>query len=61
MIGNDHLSPLSNHDVAVLRPLSRQFPNIDAAVAEIARLSAELTLPKGTVQAYRGNGLRQGG
>ena len=35
--------------VAALRPLAAQVPNIDAAVAEIARLSAELTLPKGTI------------
>jgi fructose-1,6-bisphosphatase-3 len=34
---------------AMLRHLSRQYPTIDAAVAEIARLAAELTLPKGTV------------
>jgi fructose-1,6-bisphosphatase-3 len=33
----------------LLRALSRQFPNIDAAMAEIARLSAVLTLPKGTI------------
>src|SRR5438552_17369914 len=36
-------------ELAVLRPLSRQFPNLDTALAEIARLSAELTLPKGTI------------
>ncbi|MBY0525823.1 MAG: fructose-1,6-bisphosphatase [Gemmataceae bacterium] len=36
-------------ELAVLRPLSQRFPNIDAASAEIARLSAELTLPKGTI------------
>src|SRR5918997_1129875 len=34
---------------AALRPLAAQAPNVDAAVAEIARLSAELTLPKGTI------------
>src|SRR3954454_3730530 len=40
-----------SHDyaLAALRALSREVPNIDAAVAEIARLSAELTLPKGTI------------
>jgi fructose-1,6-bisphosphatase-3 len=32
-----------------LRALARQFPNVDSAMAEIARLSAVLTLPKGTV------------
>jgi fructose-1,6-bisphosphatase-3 len=32
-----------------LRELAARFPNIDSATAEIARLSAVLTLPKGTV------------
>ncbi|MBV9490373.1 MAG: fructose-bisphosphatase class III [Verrucomicrobia bacterium] len=32
-----------------LHPLAREVPNIDAAVAEIARFSAELTLPQGTI------------
>src|SRR6476646_5942270 len=36
-------------DLPVLRALSDQFHNVDAALAEIARLSAVLTLPKGTV------------
>src|SRR5437763_13258844 len=36
-------------DLPVLRALSDQFHNIDAALAEIARLPAILTLPKGTV------------
>ena len=36
-------------ELALLRPLARQFPNIDAAYAEIARLSAILTLPMGTI------------
>jgi fructose-1,6-bisphosphatase-3 len=36
-------------DLTALRPLQRQFPTLDAAVAEVARLSAELVLPKGTV------------
>jgi fructose-1,6-bisphosphatase-3 len=39
----------SQPDLAVLRSLSQRFPNIDVASAEIARLSAELTLPKGTI------------
>jgi fructose-1,6-bisphosphatase-3 len=34
---------------AALLPLSRLFPNQDTAAAEIARLSAELTLPKGAI------------
>jgi fructose-1,6-bisphosphatase-3 len=29
--------------------LAREVPNVDAAVAEIARYSAELTLPQGTI------------
>src|SRR5262249_570521 len=33
----------------ILEPLARQFPDRGAALAEVARLSAELTLPKGTV------------
>jgi fructose-1,6-bisphosphatase-3 len=37
------------YKLAILRPLSRQFPNVDSAMAEIARLSAILTLPKGTI------------
>src|SRR5580704_15100081 len=32
-----------------MQALSREVPNIDAAVAEIARFSAELTLPQGTI------------
>lgn len=35
--------------VAFLRTLARQFPTVDAALGELARLSAELTLPKGTI------------
>ena len=31
--------------LALLRPLAREVPNIDFATAEIARFSAELTLP----------------
>ncbi len=40
---------LEDHELAGLEPLSREVPNIDSAIAEIARLSAELTLPKGTI------------
>ncbi len=36
-------------ELASLRVLSDRFRNIDAATAEIARLSAVLTLPKGTI------------
>lgn len=39
----------SQYELTLLRALARQFPNIDAALAEIARLSAVLTLPMGTV------------
>jgi len=41
--------PPSPRELAMLRPLARQFPSIDAAYAEIARLSAILTLPMGTI------------
>ena len=37
------------YELTLLRALAKQFPNIDSALAEIARLSAVLTLPKGTV------------
>src|SRR5258707_14779859 len=40
---------LSDADLTALRPLQRQYPTLDAALAEIARLSAELALPKGTI------------
>jgi fructose-1,6-bisphosphatase III len=40
---------LTADELVALRPLQREFPGLDAVVAEIARLSAELTLPKGTI------------
>jgi fructose-1,6-bisphosphatase III len=40
---------LPDSELAILRPLTERFPNVDAAMAEIARLSAVLTLPKGTI------------
>jgi fructose-1,6-bisphosphatase-3 len=40
---------LGDFNLATLEPLAREIPNIDSAVAEIARLSAQLTLPKGTI------------
>lgn len=36
-------------ETAVLRPLAREFPNVDLALAEVARLEAERTLPRETV------------
>src|ERR1700752_3192472 len=39
----------AEHELALLRPLAEHYPNVDAAMAEIARLSAVLTLPKGTI------------
>ena len=36
-------------ELSLLRVLAQRYPNIDAALAEIARLSAVLTLPKGTI------------
>ncbi len=40
---------IKEDELATLRPLAREVPNIDFAIAEIARFSAELTLPKGTI------------
>ena len=42
-------SQARDFELATLEPLAREVPNIDSAVAELARLSAELTLPKGTI------------
>src|ERR1700741_1383300 len=39
----------AEHELALLRPLAEHYPNVDSAMAEIARISAVLTLPKGTV------------
>ena len=39
----------SERELASLRMLAHRFGNIDSALAEIARLSAILTLPKGTI------------
>ena len=36
-------------ELAKLASLAREIPNIDRAIAEIARFSAELTLPRGTI------------
>ena len=36
-------------ELAALRALAERFQNEDAALAEVARLSAELTLPKGAI------------
>jgi fructose-1,6-bisphosphatase III len=40
---------LRDYELAMLAPLAREVPNIDSAIAEIARFSAELTLPRGTI------------
>src|SRR5882724_6866142 len=39
----------ADYELELLTSLAREYPNIDSAVAEIARLSAVLTLPKGTI------------
>ena len=39
----------AEYELALLRALSTQFKCVDTAMAEIARLSAVLTLPKGTI------------
>src|SRR4051812_8421252 len=38
-----------DYELIALRALSGRFPDVDSATAEIARLAAVLTLPKGTV------------
>src|SRR5215472_9717279 len=38
-----------DYELITLRALSGRFPDVDAAMAEIARLAAVLTLPKGTI------------
>jgi fructose-1,6-bisphosphatase-3 len=40
---------VQERELAKLAPLAREIPNIDSAIAEIARFSAELTLPGGTI------------
>src|SRR5258708_27762270 len=40
---------IQEREFAKLAPLARETPNIDSAIAEIARFSAELTLPRGTI------------
>jgi fructose-1,6-bisphosphatase-3 len=45
-VGNDKAR---DFELATLEPLAHQVPNIDSAVANIARISAELTLPMGTI------------
>ena len=45
----ENQSPRHEGDVIDLQPLSHEVPNIDAAVADIAPYSAELTLPQGTI------------
>src|SRR6201989_2671257 len=40
---------MRDFELATLEPLAHEVPSIDSAIAEIARLSAELTLPKGTI------------
>lgn len=40
---------VSDEELTALRPWQTQFPTLDAALAELARLSAQLTLPRGTI------------
>jgi fructose-1,6-bisphosphatase-3 len=40
--------PLAS-ELALLRPLARQFPTVELALAEIARLEGELTLPRAAI------------
>ncbi len=45
---NDAQNP-RDYELITLRALAGRFPDVDSAMAEIARLAAVLTLPKGTV------------
>src|SRR5258708_4744128 len=40
---------IQEREFAKLAPLAREVPNIASAIAEFARFSAELTLPRGTI------------
>jgi fructose-1,6-bisphosphatase-3 len=42
-------SRFSPEELTALRPLQRQFPSVDAAIGQLARLAAETTLPKGAI------------
>src|SRR5262245_2316506 len=48
-MSQDARAALSDETLTALRPLALQFPTLDAALAEISRLSAEQTLPLGNV------------
>ncbi len=45
----DDVCRFTDEELTALRPLQRQFPTLDAALGEIARRSAELTSPMGTI------------
>lgn len=45
----ESLAEARERELSALRSLALRFPNIDAAAAEIARIAAVMTLPKGTV------------
>jgi fructose-1,6-bisphosphatase-3 len=46
---NESAGPFTDSTLTALRPLQRQFPTLDAALSEVARLSAERTLPMGAI------------
>lgn len=43
------MDALSDETLTALRPLAQRFPTLDAVLGEIARISGELTLPRGGV------------
>jgi fructose-1,6-bisphosphatase III len=47
--GGPFATRFSPDELTALRPLQRQFSTLDAAVAQLARLAAEKTLPKGAI------------
>src|SRR5262249_32790570 len=46
---SDSAKDSSQIELAALRALSHEVPNLDSAIAEVARLSAAMTLPMGTI------------
>jgi fructose-1,6-bisphosphatase-3 len=49
MESKQNQTELRELELAKIAPLAREIPNIDSAIAEITRFSAELTLPRGTI------------
>lgn len=48
-LANARSDDFTAEELTALRPLQRQYPTLDAALGQLARLAAESTLPKGSV------------